>query len=188
MTDKPPTPIPLDVELRQRPGRGAGASGGPLGSGPGGRGIPNYVVGPPTVQRPPDATDFFTSPTLTGRTLANSPSLFGGVIQIPRNNVAVIRSISILANGLVITSDLVWTLQFNQVAVTGWNRLTINPRAAGSIEVSFVPEETFIPVPEGAVISWLFRVLDGATYQVSVNTHGWFYPVTLAVTAQKAYG
>lgn len=185
--EKPKTPVPIDVENRHRPGRPAGSGGGPMGAS-GSRSVPNYVVGPPTVERPPNATDFFISPTLTGITLGSGPTVFGDTFEVPKNNVAVIRSVSILANGLLITSDLLWTLRFNEVAVTGWNRLTINPRAAGSIEVSFVPEETFIPVPEGAIISWLFRVLDGGTYQVSVNTHGWFYPMTTQMLAAKAYG
>ncbi len=157
--------------------------------GGGGRGAPNYVVGPPTVERPPEAADFFLSDTLTGRTSANTPAVFPlATFQIPPNNVGVIRSISILANSLLVTSDIRWSLLFNDVPVTGWNSLTIAPRAAGSIESSFVPDETFIPIPEGSSISWSTLVVDAGTYQLSITYHGWFYPLSVAQRAANAYG
>ena len=182
--------MPKDVASRRRGPRSGGSSGPAGGSfGPEGFQTPNYVVAPPTVERPPLAQDFFASGTLTGRTSLNTPAEFSAAtIEIPPNNVAVIRSISILANGLLITSDIRWLLKYNGVAVPGWNSLTIAPRAAGSIESSFTPEETFIPVPEGSLITWEADVVDAGTYQLSVTYHGWFYPVSIQALAARAYG
>ncbi len=178
-------PGPADIGSRPREGRGAGTRG--LGI-PGG-GTPQFTVGLPTVHRPPNAVDFNLFGTLVGRTAANTPALFPTAQQIiPSGNVAVIRAVSILANGLLITSDIRWDLLYNESAVPGWVDLTINPRAAGSVEVSWTPEETFIPVTENATIDWRVRVIDAGTYQVSVGYHGWYYPLSLWEAAQRAWG
>lgn len=171
-----------DIASRFQGARVGGAGGGGAGGG-------GYSVAPPYVERPTTAKDFFMSGTQTGRVIANTPSEFPGSFTVPSNNVGVIRSVSILANSLLITSEILWTLRFNGTAVEGWNLLTITPRAAGSIEVSFTPQETFIPVPEGSRISWDVRVVDAGTYQVSVTTHGWFYPTSVrAAAAVGPYG
>lgn len=151
-----------------------------------------FSVQLPTDQRPPGATDFNMDGTLAGRTSVNTApglpgSIFPGAFQVPQNNVAVIKSISLLVNGLLVTSNIRWRLRFNGGFVTGWSNLTINPRAAGSVELSFTPDETAIPVPEASLIDWVVQVLDAGTYQVSVQTHGWFYSTTLAAAAEAAW-
>ncbi|MGE0347375.1 MAG: hypothetical protein AB7N73_15015 [Gemmatimonadales bacterium] len=174
---------PIDILARPRPGRvGGGFAGG------GYQGVPTFTVGSPLVERPPTARDFNLFGTLAARDSANTPALFPtATFTLPSGNVGVIRSISILANNLLVTSDVVWTLLFNEAPVFGWNRLTINPRAAGSVEVSWTPEETYIPVPENARIDFSVRVNDGGTYQVSVAVHGWMYATALHVAAEAAY-
>lgn len=177
---------PADIEARPRTGRAAGR--GALGI-PGQGGYPLFTVELPWVTKPPQATDFNLADTLAGRTSANTPALFPGAQQvIPAGNVAVIRAVSVLANGLLVTSDIQWTLLFNDVPKSGWNPITINPRAAGSVEVSWTPEETYIISPEGATIDWRVLVVDAGTYQVSVQYHGWFYPLTLHQAALAAMG
>lgn len=184
--------IPHDILSRHPGQRLSGGGGGYVGT-PGAPPLaqesqPNYVVAPPTIERPPNATDLFTSANLLAQTIATSPATYPNAFQVPENNVAVIRSVSLLVNNLLIDSDITWTLRFNGVGVGGWDALTVAPRAAGSLEVSFTPFETFIPVPEGALIDWVSRVVDAGTYQVSVTTHGWFYPVAIAAAASRAYG
>jgi hypothetical protein len=176
--------LPVDVEFRNRPG----ARGGRFSGDGTGYGTPQFTVGAPTVERPPLAVDFNLFDTLTARTSVNTPALFPNAqFQVPPGRVAVIRSISILANNLLVTSDVRWALLFNEVPEPGWDRLTINPRAAGSVEVSWTPEETFIPVPEGALIDWRVTVLDAGTYQVSIAAHGWHYPIELELAARQAW-
>lgn len=182
--------VPEDVASRMRGSNKKGFSGGgyqvtiPPGQ-PGGAQV-SFQVMLPIVQKPPGASDFNIFGTLAARTTVNTPAQLAS-FQVPSNNVAAIRAISILANGLLVTSDIVWALKYNGVAVTGWNRLTINPRAAGSVEVSWPPEETFIRVPEGSLVTFDVEVLDGGTYQLSVAFHGWFYSVALDNIAQQAY-
>lgn len=200
-------PIPPDIAERRlgklTPGRG-GAGGNFSGggvvppsppSGPGGVGGASVVISPPTVERPPEATDFNMDGTLTGRTAVNTPTIFPGptatlrgAFQVPSNNVAVIRSFALLANQLLVTSNIVWTLLYNEIAVPGWDRLTINPRAASSVELTWGPFETYIPVPEGALIQWSVQVFDVATYQLSVQAHGWYYPTRIAGNFTGLYG
>jgi len=183
--------MPPDIAERMRGSKAGGrgyAGGGYDIEVPGQGGVPKaaYVVALPSVDKPPFASDYNLFGTLAARTSANTPAEIAA-FQIPPNTVGVIRSISILANALLITSDIVWILKYNDVAVTGWNELTISPRAAGSVEVSWVPEETFIFVPEGSRISFDVLVRDAGTYQLSVTAHGWFYSSALAAQALAAY-
>lgn len=187
-----PTGTPLDIEARPRPGRGAPGGGAPGGAlripVPGGGGVQPFILASPTVERPPSASDFNTFDTLAARTAANTPALFPAAqVTLPPGQVGVIRSFLLLANSLLVTSDIRWTLLFNNSPVVGWANLTINPRAAGSVEIAWTPEETYIPVPEAATIDWRVRVNDGGTYQVSVAMHGWFYPSSLDVAARAAW-
>lgn len=171
---------PKDVRFRWHSAWG-GAGGAYGAHGGGAVGILTPILAPPWVWKPPQATDFNVFATLTGLDTANTtpPAEFpASVFNVPGGNIAVIRSVSILANNLLVSSNLRWTLLVNSTPTTGWTQLTINPRAAGSVEVSWTPEETFIAIPEGSRISWVVQVLDGGTYQLSVSYHGWFYPAT----------
>lgn len=181
---------PIDIGARPRPGRqvGGGGGGGALGI-PGQHGVPTFVAAAPWTERPPGATDFNLADTLTARTSANTPALFPNAqFRIPQGQVGVIRSFLILANGLLVTSDIQWTLLFDNNPAPGWAGLTINPRAAGSVEQAWVPEETYIFCPEGAVIDWRVLVVDAGTYQVSINYHGWYYPSSLHMAALNSWG
>lgn len=180
---------PQDIADRNRGAQDPRARRGPGGwpSPYSGDGVSAQLsVRPPFIERPEEASDFNTSGTLFGRNIANTPQVFDGTgggrdatFVVPRTNVGAIRAISILANGLLVTSNISWSLLFNNRPVTGWNDITINPRAAGSVEVSWGPDETFIPVPENTTIEWRVQVFDAGTYQLSVQMHGWFYPISI---------
>lgn len=172
-------------------GKGAAGPRGPGGWGAragGGYAAIAWQIGLPTIDRPPSAIDFNIDGTLAGRTSVNTPVAFPTSFQLPPNNVGAIKSITILANTLLVTSNIRWRLRFNQQFVVGWNNLTINPRAAGSVELSFTPDETAIPVPEGALVDMVVQVLDAGTYQVSFGLHGWFYSTALGGAASSAWG
>ena len=193
MANRPPRKfVPLDVAhrgagvagVRVRYGGGsAGAGPLPPGSDPAGQGAAGaqLVVTPPWVEKPPEGYDFNMFGTLTGLNSANTPTKFtgGGVFQVPGGNVGVIRSFSILGNQWLLSSNVLWRLLFNDVAQPGWDALTINPRAASSVEFGWDVQETFILIPEGALIEWGLQVLDLGTYQVSVAAHGWYYPTRI---------
>lgn len=187
--------MPLDVAHRGQSGPGGRGPGGWMVEG-GGGGYANlasrWSVNLPTDSRPPTATDFQIDGTLGARTAVNTApglptAVFPGAFQVPANNVAVIKSISLLANGLLVTSNIRWRLRYNAGLVAGWSNLTINPRAAGSVELSFTPEETAIPVPEGALVDFVVQVLDAGTYQVSVQAHGWWYSTSLDAAARAVW-
>lgn len=179
--------LPSDIEHRTRPGRGADGKRGPGGWGTQGASA-TMRIAPPWIERPPHAQDFQFSATIVGLDQAAGPTLFPGSFTVPSGNVGVIRSVAILANGLLTSSDIVWALIYEGSPVSGWNALTIAPRSAGSVEKAWTPEETFIPIPENSTIQMRATVNDGGTYQVSASLHGWYYPQGIERAARSAYG
>lgn len=192
--EKPPiAPAPIDIAAWFQDEdyvAGAVRGGGPgLPIGPGapgvitptGGGTADIVLQPPTIVRPPRAQDFHisgASPIGTPFTLANTtpPAIIpGSALQIPNQSVGVIRSINLNVNTLLATSVLFWSLRFNQTPVQGWEALTVFPRAAGFFTLAYGPDETQIPVPDGALVDVTFSVLDGAAYQAGVQYGGWYY-------------
>jgi hypothetical protein len=185
--------MPLDVAHRGQTAPEGRRGPGGWGAAFGGFGSVAWQVGLPTIDRPPMATDFNIDGTIAGATAVNTApglatAIFPGAFQVPPNNVAAIKSITILANALLLTSNIRWRLRFNGGFVAGWSDLTINPRAAGSVELAFTPDETAIPVPEGARIDMVAQVLDAGTYQISFGLHGWFYATSIAQAAANAWG
>lgn len=185
-----PTKIPDDIASRKRgyaaQGRGSGGYRTAVSIQGGGASAQAFAVAPPYVTKPPNGVDFQDFGTVAGVTSASGAVLLAS-FQVPSNDVAVIRTVSILANGLLTTSDIVWSFRFDGNTVTGWDALTINPRAAGSVEVTWSPEETYIHVPEGALVELVARVNDGGTYQLSGSFHGWHYGVALSGLSAAGY-
>lgn len=184
MTDG--TGLPIDIPARPRSGRPRGA-GAVTALGIPAQGLDvELSVELPTYQRPMTGTDFQLFNSRAGNTAANTPFTFVNTFQLPSGSRGAIKSISILANALLLTSDIRWALLFNDVPVPGWNNLTINPRAAGSVEISWGPDECAIPIPEGATVGMRVRVLDGGTYQLGAQCGGWFYNSRIAEIAESA--
>jgi len=145
-------------------------------------------LNPPTDVRPPSARDFSISGTLAGATLATTPApIPGAAFTVPVGNVGVIRSVVFLVNGLLVTSQVSFTLTFNLAPVEGWTNIPVLPRAAASVATSYGPDETALPVPENNAIGVVVTVLDGGAYQVSALLHGWFYPKEIAQAFDAAY-
>lgn len=149
------------------------------------------VVAPPSIQRPPQAQDFNLFGTLVGATTATTtwPTVVTGTaFTVPSGNVGVIRSLTVDVNTLLASSNIVWTLRFNGGPVEGWDALTLFPSNLARASLTWGPEETFIPVPEGAQVDVVVQVLDGATYTLGSSYHGWYYPVDLAERFAGAWG
>lgn len=187
--------VPADVEYhgegrasgvyRGAPGAppGAGVPGIPGGAVPGG--VP--IIFPPEIY-PPEGAQYFTADAMApGLTAANTPVVLPGTIvgslglglafQVPDNHVAVVRGVTIIVNSMAITTDIRWRLKADKAPIPGWNK-TISPRAAGSVEVSFLADFTVVRVPgDGALIELEIQVLDGGTYQAGGTFDGWFWPV-----------
>lgn len=189
------TNVPLDVEHRHlgegQWKRGPGGFGiVPGGGGPWGTpGGVQFSVQAPWSVKPPTATDFQIQATITGATNLNTPAAFANAFTIPQGNVGVVRSFVPLINALVITSDIRWTLREDSAAVPGWDEITINPRNAASVELSYGPDETYPILQEGATVDVLLTVVDGGgPYQASITVHGWYYSAELHNAAMSAYG
>lgn len=204
--DAPPGPPPSDIsswflEEGNVPA-GAVRAGAPGYAGPGvlpeqapGSRAGGFVLLPPTFLRPDRAQDFHVSgASAIGAPFANANTnppegilIPGATFTLPDANMGVIRSINLNVNTLLATSRIFWTLRFDGSPVPGWNSLTVFPRAVGSFSLAFGPEETQIPVPEGATITMSIVVLDGGTYQAGADFGGWFYDRAIADAFASAW-
>lgn len=138
--------------------------------------------------KPPTGQDFVVSGNGAGFNAANTPAVMpGSAFQVPENRVGVIRSVVLQVNTLLLTSNLVWRLRFDQSPVPGWNALTVFPAPIASFALAFGPEETFITVPEGSGIDVEFTVVDAAAYAAGVTYHGWHVPKELWDAAELPY-
>lgn len=182
---------PLDVRYRAY-GRGEyrGRPWAPAGDGGGGGPGAGFAPPPPApalqvppwfLVKPPEAADFTACGRVAGLTSAAGQTvLTGSTVQIPANNVPVIRSLTLEVNNLLSTSDIDWRLRVNGNPVEGWAPLTVFPRSAATITVAYGPEETFIILPEGALIDVTAQVHDAGTYDVGAHLHGWFVGADVA--------
>jgi hypothetical protein len=126
---------------------------------------------------------------ITGATTGNTPAqLPGSPFILPQGMVGVIRSIILDVNNLLPSSDLVWSLRFNQSPVQGWDALSIFPRNVAAAQLAYTAEETAIPIPEGVEVDFLFTVNDGGTYTAGATWHGWMYPADVAERFEGAWG
>lgn len=139
----------------------------------------------------PEAQDFFGFATLavvTGPGTTAVLSLPRGVINVASQNVAVVRSLTYVINSMLPTTDVFFTLRFNEAPVQGFDRLQAGPRSAASVGFSFTPEEVMIDVPEGSKIDQTVTVVDPGTYQVSASFKGWWYPKDVWDRWQQMWG
>lgn len=182
MRDPWKDPVPSDIAARGTATTGrepiAFTPGGtpilPTGGGPYAGG--GALTLPPYYVRPPVASDMNRNASGTGFTALNTPAVLpGSVFQLPPDNIGIIRSVVLSVNTLLVTSSLFWRIRFNAVPVSGWDALTVFPRAAGSVSEAYGPEETFIFVPVGGTIDILIDVTDAGTYQAGASYHGWYY-------------
>lgn len=126
---------------------------------------------------------------LTGATSGSTPAvLTGSAFTLPGGMVGVIRSIVLDVNSLLASSDITWTLRFNQSPVQGWDALTIFPRNVAAAQLAWVPEETMIPIPEATTVDFRGTIADGGTYTFGVAWHGWYYPQDVENRFEGAWG
>lgn len=103
---------------------------------------------------------------------------FGGApLRLPLNYQGIIRTVDIFATapgGLLATTRILYTILVNGAAAQGWQNRTFFARLTQSFEVGF---DSFIRLPDSAVVSALVQVQDAATYDVGIYVTGWFWPV-----------
>lgn len=176
---KGPAKLPSDIAARAYPGqygttKGGLGPGSPVPSRAQTLGEAGVVAFPPRYVQPREGRAIYQEAQVTlGPGPANATV---AVFTLPVNAVGVLRELLLNINNTVATTDVRWTLLFNDGPVTGYTNLTIFPRAAASVSSSFPAESTFIDVPDRGKIAVRINVLDGGTYQVGVSYRGWFWP------------
>lgn len=135
---------------------------------------------PPQFSPPRGAKDFQATGSGTVAGPLTTTIVPGVSFRIPRNAVGIIRSLEFDINAVTVTTVVSWSLLFNESPVPGWDNINLFPRAASSIAVSYGPEETFIWVPDGALIQIQVTVTDAASYLIGALFHGWHFSKSIA--------
>ena len=142
-----------------------------------GRTEPGSVLLDPYLYPPPGSTTFnlAAEAAVSGAGAAVTPA--GLQYQIPANNVGVVDALSLLLNGITLSSVVTWRVIVGGLAVQGWDNLTILGRdGAQAISVAF--DKCRIVIPQSASLGISITDTDGAAYTVGAQLRGWFWPVT----------
>lgn len=177
--------VPLDqAEYIDKPtvateaGRRA-AAGMPPTPGTGMAGVAGTLTRfPATFVPPPTAIDFSASASAVVGPGPVTVEL--ATFTIPRGSVGVVRSIVFNINNMLVTTIVSLALTINQGLAPGW-RYTVFPRAAASVALSFGPEETYIKIPDGALIGFSTTLTDAGTNRIGGTFHGWHFSKTVAM-------
>jgi hypothetical protein len=132
-----------------------------------------FLAPPPTQFPPPNSVHF----RLVGwndfvGAGENSPADLQ--FQIPAGRLGVIDFITFYCNDMVATTDIRLSVRVNNIAIPGFSRLRMFPRASGF--VGTVDSALGIEVPEGARISVLLEHIDAGNNRVGASVGGWAYP------------
>lgn len=100
----------------------------------------------------------------------------GLVVDVPKNNIGIIRGLNIFISDMLTTTNVTWTLMVNNGPATGYNNISIFPRTSPFVGNSF---DAFVRVPQGASIRVVFSNVDGGSYTVGASVSGWSWPQTL---------
>lgn len=175
----PLTVTPPDIAQRGRIlGRGTPGivdPGDPFGGGaPEGFGDTQrtLLAFPPEIYPIPDATEFRRRAFFnSGGAGTIEPS--GLVLQLPANQIGVIRLFGIGLLNMLATTDVGWSLWIDNNVVSGYEDVGFFP---GNVpRVTDTEGDLLIRVPQGARISVKFRNGDGAVYDAGANYYGWSY-------------
>jgi hypothetical protein len=161
--------VPADLIAPFAPFRPAG-SGGPGID----RALQIYL---PEIFPIPAATEFNT--LLTKATVAAETNTdFGILIDVPDNNIAIIRGVSLFITNMLTTTQITWTLLTNNGPVGGYSNLFIFPRTAPFVSNAF---DSFIRVDNGQIVRAQFTnpATDGGSYTLGIAVSGWWWPKTL---------
>ena len=162
-------------------GYGNGAGGGaavrtpldPPGSGPViTKAIQLYL---PEIYPIPEAQNF----NLVGSAASVAPEtgtvLAGCTLQLPANNVGVIRGLALYIDNMLTTTNVTWSLVVQNGVPQGFGNLSMFPRNATFVGNNF---DILVRVPVGANVQVIFSNIDGGSYTVGAAISGWFWPVT----------
>lgn len=150
---------------------------------PGGSVVSSGVEpGPDTVQLdpflypPPNSTpiNVGVNQAITGAAARFTPA--AAQIRIPPNSYGVISTIDLLLDGILATSNVLWTFLINGNPVPGFNPVTILGRSgAASVSKSWGPQLRLL-IPLGGTFGVTIQDVDGAPYTAGTSFYGWYFP------------
>lgn len=94
---------------------------------------------------------------------------------LPDANVGWLQQFSIYLRGSIATSDVRYTLRFNQAPVTGWGDERNPPGIANIVVID--NNDLQVPIPEGATVDVLIENIGGGALTVGAKVGGWFHPL-----------
>lgn len=137
---------------------------------------PDTMQFDPYLYPPPFSTPINVSvnTAITGAGAIFRPA--GSSFQAPLNSYAVISTIDLLLDGILPTSNVLWTFLINGTPVPGLSPLTILGRSgAASVSKSW-QGPLRIAIPLNGIFSVLITDVDGAPYTAGTAYSGWFFP------------
>lgn len=125
---------------------------------------------------PLDATDFFIQGTLANQTGPVTAQL-GANVRLPESSPGVIRDVQLGISAMTAATVVSFGIFLNGApAPGGWGALTIAPRAAGYVSLSFLPESTRILVGRGDLVQLFVTLTVGGPSDLAMSIHGWLWP------------
>lgn len=109
-------------------------------------------------------------------TVAVETADIGLVVDLPPNNIGIIRGINLYISDMLTSTVVSWTVQVNGAPATGFNNLVIFPRNSPFVSNSF---DAFIRVGQGQKIRVNYTNTDGGSYTVGAAVSGWWWPQAL---------
>lgn len=100
----------------------------------------------------------------------------GLTVDVPPNNVAIIRGVNLYISDMTTATNVSWTVTLNGAPAQGFNNLSIFPRNSPFVSNSF---DAFVRVGQGIKIRVVYTNTDGGSYTVGAALSGWWWPQTL---------
>lgn len=140
---------------------------------------PNVVNLPAELYPPQFATGFFFSDAaaIVGVNVATTfPNFNASLPKLPPNMVGVVDQLTLLIDGILITTVVQFSLLINNAVVPGFNNLVILPRNGATFVTMGLGPFLRISVPVGGVVTAQAVDVDGGAYTVGIQARGWFWP------------
>lgn len=128
---------------------------------------------------PPESQQSFNldfNQAITGANTTYAPAQLQ--YKIPDNCYGFIQAITLLLNGITLSSNVLWQLQINGVPVQGFNAMTILGRDGAASVTKAYDSPLRIAIPVGGQVSIVITNVDGASYTAGTSVYGYFMPQT----------
>jgi hypothetical protein len=157
-----------------------GQGGGPVAVPPTMMGAGGLPVASASIQIPlpevlpiPDAHEFNTLGFIASAGIQTNVVIPGTIVDVPANNYGVVRGVTLYITNMLVTTDVIWSLQIDQASPQGYNQITIFPRAAPFVSNGF---DSMVRFQGPARLQVIFSNRDGGAYVIGAAISGWFWP------------